>query len=253
VTSVASERTLDALIRALWDDAPPLGALRAGAPLIAFPALLAPVAARRSPALGAALAGLALYIGWFFRDPPRRCPGRPDTVYAAADGTILAVEQVASDWYIRGPVLRVATFLSPLDVHVNRSPVAGRLVAARRVPGRRLPAFLASAGGENARQLLGIERPAKRPSDASVPRPPRTSPDAAARRVVVVQIAGFLARRIVTWRVPGDHLSAGQKLGLIRFGSQTDVLLPAGVADPLVTPGARVYAGLTPLARFREP
>jgi phosphatidylserine decarboxylase len=115
---------------------------------------------------------------------------------------------------------------------VNRSPAAGRLVAYRRDPGGFAPAFLVGHSERNARRLLGIE---------------------AESRIVVAQVAGVLARRIVSWRLPGDRLAAGQKLGMIRFGSRTDLLVPAGLATALVRPGATVRAGLTPLARYVRP
>jgi phosphatidylserine decarboxylase len=248
---------------ALLADEPAFGAAREGAPLVAVAAAVALLAAGNRPSAGYSRragrrgtgipgtrvgrfggAALAAWGAWFFRDPVRRCPGDPATLYAAADGRILVVDQVESDWFVRGPALRIATFLSPLDVHVNRSPAAGRLVAYRREPGSFAPAFLAGRSGQNARQLLGIEIGGH---GAAAGRP---AGGAQRDRLVVTQIAGLVARRIVSWRLPGDALAAGQKLGMIRFGSRTDVTLPAGLAEPLVAPGDRVQAGLTPIARY---
>ena len=226
-------------------DAPAFGALREGAPLVAALAALAAVGLARHRAAGAGLLGLAAGSAWFFRDPPRRCPGTPGTLYSAADGRVIAVGEVEWDWFIKGTALRIATFLSPLDVHVNRSPAAARLVAYRRDPGGFVPAFLAGRSAGNARQLLGLE------VDRGSPLP--RGEGAGTNRVVVAQIAGLLARRTVLWRLPGDHLAAGQKLGMIRFGSRTDVLVPTGLATPLVSRGDRVRASLTPIARYRSP
>ncbi|MGH2354985.1 MAG: phosphatidylserine decarboxylase [Chloroflexota bacterium] len=245
-------------LNALAADDPALGAIRAGAPLATGLAMVGLAAVARSRPMGVALLALASWAAWFFRDPPRVCPGEPDTVYAAADGVVTAVDEVEWDWFIYGRALRIVTFLSLVDVHVNRSPVAGRLVASRRDPGSFAPAFLVGGSANNARQLLGIEAEfevrrstieARHDRLRTSNLEPRTAPGR--HRVVVAQVAGFLARRIVSWRLPGDAVAAGQKLGMIRFGSRTDVLVPAGVAEPLVSPGTRVRAGLTPIARYR--
>ncbi|CAA9238730.1 MAG: Phosphatidylserine decarboxylase [uncultured Chloroflexi bacterium] len=206
--------------------------------MAALAAVGALAASRRQPALrtaGAGLLAVGVWAAWFFRDPVRRCPAHPDTLYAAADGVVLLVDEVDEDWHIQGRALRIATFLSAFDVHVNRCPAAARLVASRRDPGSFAPAFLRHGAEGNARQLLALEVDG---------RPPQT------RRLVVAQIVGFMARRIVSWRLPGDRLAAGQKVGMIRFGSRTDVLAPAGAVRPLVRPGDRVLAGLTPIARY---
>jgi phosphatidylserine decarboxylase len=229
-----------AVLQAMAADPPALAAVREGAPLTAAVVALGLAAWRRQRVLGAGLLALAAWSAWFFRDPPRRCPGEPDLLYAPADGVIVAVDEVDWDWYIHGRALRIATFLSPLDVHVNRSPAAGRLVAYRREPGAFAPAFLTGHAERNARQLLAIERGLPRAGEA-----------AEGDRIVVAQITGMVARRIVSWRLPGDPVAAGQKLGMIRFGSRTDLLAPAGVASPLVATGLHVRAGLTPVARYR--
>ncbi|MBI3969890.1 MAG: phosphatidylserine decarboxylase [Chloroflexi bacterium] len=226
-------RYLDRLIA----DPPTLGAVRAGAPIVAATTAAALAALAKNRSLGLSLFALAAWSAWFFRDPPRQCPGEPGTLYAAADGVITAIDEVEWDWFVHGRALRIVTFLSAFDVHVNRSPAAGRLVAYRRDSGGFAPAFLVGGSERNARQLLGIEE--------------GWGPGSEANRIVVAQIVGLLARRIVSWRLPGDTLAAGQKLGMIRFGSRTDVLIPAGLAEPLVTKGTRVRAGLTPIARYK--
>ena len=211
-------------------DVPVAAAVREGLPLVvgllSLAAVLAPLDRRLAWPPLAAAAGVAA----FFRDPPRHTPADDESVYAAADGVVLAVDRVDEPWHLHGPALRVVTFLSLFDVHVNRSPVAGALVRTRHIAGRFAPA-LDRAGSEcNERQLLAIDG--------------RRGP------LVVAQVAGALARRIVRWVEPGAPLRAGQKLGMIRFGSRTDVLIPHGQAAALVAPGDRVKAGITPIARY---
>ncbi len=165
----------------------------------------------------------------FFRDPARTLAREPDTVYAPADGTVVGVGRVSDDWLPGGEALRISTFLALYDVHVNRSPVAGRIAAAQETPGAFAPAFLERAHGNHSKRLA-IE-------DGS-------------RRVVLVQFAGMLARRISSWAWLGDRVDAGQRIALIHLGSRADVLVPAAETRPLVGVGQRVCAGVTPIARY---
>ncbi len=242
----------------------------------ALAALLVMARLRRS---GAALLALAAWLAWFFRDPPRACPGDPDLLYAPADGVVTAVEEIEWPWFIQGRALRVITFLSAFDVHVIRSPAAARLVAYERIAGGFAPAFLTQRSERNARLLLALVREVHEAGEGAAPgasaggaigirREDRPLDGTAGqeellagltvqlpapeRRIVVAQVAGLLARRIVSWRWPGDQLAAGEKLGMIKLGSRTDLLVPAGVAVPLVQSGDRVQAGLTPLLRYRQ-
>lgn len=174
--------------------------------------------------------GAAGSLAWFFRDPERHTVAEPDTVYAAADGVVAEVETAASDpWVCEGDVVRISTFLSVYNVHVNRSPVAGRVRTVEQTGGGYAPAFLGRSSANHKN---------------------RVAMDGRAGRVVVVQIAGIVARKISCWVRPLDTLAAGQRIGLIHFGSRTDVLLPADSAEALVAPGDRVRAGVTPLARY---
>ena len=212
------------------DDVPVYGALREGWPIIAgLAALAAPLAAidRRLawPPLILAAATAA-----FFRDPRRVTPPDSQCIYAAADGIVLAVDEVQEDWYLDGRAVRVVTFLSLFDVHVNRSPVAGILRQTRYTPGGYAPAMSRAGSEENERQALAIE--------------------GRRGRLVVVQVAGLLARRIRRWVEVGATLRAGQKLGMIKFGSRTDLLVPVGQVRVLVAGGDRVRAGITPIARY---
>lgn len=194
--------------------------------------------------LGALLADLVVALagrraGWlvtsttlasllFFRDPERPLQPEPGAVYATADGVIVGVDEVSDPWMPQA-ALRVSTFLSILDVHVIRSPLAGRVVDEEDVAGGFAPAFLRRSG-QNLRRRLAID------SDAG--------------RVVVVQVAGMVARRITAWIGRGAGVTAGQRVGLIHLGSRTEVLLPADRFRAVVSPGQRVRAAATPIARL---
>jgi phosphatidylserine decarboxylase len=178
---------------------------------------------------GRLLAGVSLVCLAFFRDPERPLDPEPDVVYAPADGVVVAVDAVPEPWLGGADALRVSTFLALYDVHVNRSPSAGRIALAEEHAGGFAPAFLARAT-ENHRKRLAI--------------------DDGDRRVVLVQVAGLLARRISSWAWTGDRVAAGQRLALIHFGSRAEVLVPAEKARALVRPGQRVRGGVTPVARW---
>lgn len=164
---------------------------------------------------------LALFILYFFRDPERLVPDGPGLVVSPADGRVVAIR--------RDPArATVSIFLSVFDCHINRSPVSGTVAEVRYTRGRYLPAWDGRASRENERNHLVIE--------------------AADGSYGVTQIAGVLARRIVCRKRTGDRVGRGERIGLIRFGSRTDLLLPPGV-EPLVAVGDRVRGGLSILAR----
>lgn len=172
-------------------------------------------------------AGTALASLLFFRDPERTLEPDEDTVYATADGVIVGVDETTDPW-MEDTALRVSTFLSIHNVHVIRSPATGRIAADEEIAGGYAPAFLGRSG-QNLRKRMAIE--------------------GSAGRVVVVQIAGMLARKITSWTDLGAGVTAGQRVGLIHLGSRTEVLLPRERFEPLVRPGQRVRAGVTPIAR----
>ena len=196
---------------------------REGWPFVLIPGALAALLAlggRRRLALPFAAASLAS-LG-FFRDPERITPVAPHGVIAPADGRVTIVDE-GEDPFV-GPALRVSIFLSPFDVHVIRSPIAGVVVGTVRTSGRFLPAYRPEAGEENERCAVHIE--------------------GGGMRVTVVQIAGVAARRVVCRVGAGDKVKAGERFGIIRFGSRTDCFMPRG-AQALVQPGDRVTAGET--------
>ena len=163
---------------------------------------------------------LILFVLIFFRDPERISPPGEDLVVSPADGRVTAVERGSGGW-------RVSIFLSVLNCHINRSPVAGVVSEARYTRGRFRPAFDRRAGSDNERNHLMIR--------------------SSGGEYGVTQIAGVLARRIVCTKRPGDQVRRGERIGLIRFGSRTDLHLPAGT-EPLVAVGQRVRGGLTVMA-----
>ena len=166
----------------------------------------------------------------FFRDPPRRVVADPDIAYAACDGRVLAVERVRDARFGDEEWLRIAVFLSLTDVHINRSPIAGKVIGTIREAGRFAAADTADAEHNNALYMVieGIHG-----------------------RCVVAQRSGLVARRIVNWTRGGELLAQGERYGLIRFGSRTDVYLPASRFDACVGAGDTVRGGETAIARLR--
>lgn len=176
------------------------------------------------------LALLAAALGHFFRDPPRRVVVDDSAIYAACDGRVLTVTRLHDERFGEQEWLRIAVFLSLNDVHLNRSPVAGKVERLHREHGGFAPADAADAEHNNALYTM-----------IQGPRGP----------VIVAQRTGLVARRIVTWVEPGTLVAQGDRYGLIRFGSRTDVYVPADSAEPLVRPGDRVVGGETLIARYR--
>ena len=172
-----------------------------------------------------------LFVLQFFRDPARDVPAAPDAVLAPADGRVIVVAQ-ARDPYAERDALKVSIFMNVFNVHINRTPVTGAVERIVYIPGKFINAELDKASEDNERQHILVER-----SDGT--------------RIGFTQIAGLVARRIVPFVKPGDILAAGQRVGLIRFGSRVDVYLPAGT-EPKVLLGQKVIAGETVLAEIGE-
>ena len=174
---------------------------------------------------------LTLWCAYFFRDPERVTPLRDGLVISPADGRVSAIEEVIPPVELdlaREPVTRISVFMNVFDVHVNRSPLDAAIRRITYVPGLFVNADLDKASLDNERQALTLER-------------------ANGQRIGVVQIAGLVARRIVKFVNEGEHLSAGQRFGLIRFGSRVDVYLPHGFKAQVCV-GQRAVAGETVLA-----
>ncbi len=181
------------------------------------------------------MAGITIWVAAFFRDPVRVTPQGDGIIVAPADGLITLIadvppppELVGPDGLTGAPVTRVSIFMNVFDVHINRAPIAGTVTQRHYIAGKFINADLDKASEDNERQHFLIER-----GDGL--------------RVGFTQIAGLVARRIVAHAKPGDVVEAGQRVGLIRFGSRVDVYLPAGTM-PRVLSGQRTVAGETILA-----
>jgi phosphatidylserine decarboxylase len=204
---------------------------QAGWPFIAIAAALTILLSWLWPPLGWIGAAATAWTVYFFRDPHRVTPTRPGLVVSPADGIvqpILKAPPPAELGMGTEPLTRISIFLNVFDVHVNRVPADGEVVTTNYRPGKFVNAALDKASEDNERMSVRLRLPD-------------------AREIAFVQIAGLVARRIVCDLKPGQQVIAGERFGLIRFGSRCDVYLPDGVA-PLVAAGQRAVAGETVLA-----
>ena len=200
-----------------------------GKPFVLAPAALSVVfglmgyrkAAAVTAAMSAAVAG-------FFRDPDRQPPHRRGLVVSPADGEIVVLKRTFEPRWLRREAWQIGIFMSVLDVHVNRAPIDGTLEAIEHQPGEFLPAYDPEAIIRNERRYYYLQRTDQKP-------------------VLVVQVAGALARRTVPFLAAGEDFRQGDRIGMIRFGSRVEVYLPLE-AEPLVAIGHKVRAGETPLA-----
>ena len=167
-------------------------------------------------------AAIALFMTYFFRDPFRNVPEEEGVIVSAADGRVTRIDQTDEG-------KTVSVFLSPFDVHINRSPIEGTIEKIEYIPGRKMPATSNNASYENERNSLTLR-------NDSI-------------ELVCTQIAGVLARRIVCWNKQGDHLDRGERFGLIKFSSRTDLLMPSSV-ELCVNVGDRVKGGETVIAKY---
>lgn len=199
--------------------------VKEGFPFVITPMVIALIFGFFSFWIAAALfVVLAAFMAYFFRDPHRTVPEGDDIIVSAADGRVTRIDENELG-------KTVSVFLSPLDVHVNRAPIAGKITKIEYVIGRKAPATSDEASFSNERNSLTIE------NDKMT--------------VVCTQIAGIVARRIVCWSKPGDELALGQKFGLIKFSSRTDLLMPSTV-QILVKIGDHVVGGETLIAKLVE-
>lgn len=175
--------------------------------------------------------GLTVWVYYFFRDPERVAPARPDIMVSPADGVVSLLEAAVPPAELglgEAEMLRVSVFMSVFNCHVNRLPAAGRIVKIAYRPGKFLNASLDKASEDNERNGMTIAL-------------------ADGRHYGVVQIAGLVARRILCWAAEGQEMARGERFGLIRFGSRLDIYLPEG-ATPLVRIGQTMVAGETVIA-----
>lgn len=208
-----------------------MGIAREGYPFILTAALLALLAITMGwkwMGLGFVLFALA-FVG-FFRDPERIPPAGEGLILSPADGKVVGIKKVEEGVFFEGAGTRISIFLSPLDVHVNRAPVKGKVEEVRYQEGRFFAAYKEQASRNNEQNALRIVDPK-------------------GRRLGVVQIAGAVARRIVCYVKKGDSLERGQRFGLIMFGSRVDLFLPSG-SQVEVVEGEQVRGGETIIGRF---
>jgi phosphatidylserine decarboxylase len=171
---------------------------------------------------------LFLFFLYFFRNPLRLHASGEDELISPADGKVMGVEEFFEDGFLREKIKRVSIFMSVCDVHVNRAPCEGSVEKVKHVDGQFKLAFKKGIDDENERNYLVIKHDNK--------------------RFLVVQIAGFLARRIICYVRESDKVKKGESIGMIAFGSRVDVYMPAPY-EPVVEPGQRVKSGLTVIAR----
>jgi len=205
-----------------------------GYPYVLAPALLGGLLfGAGKKRLGLACLSLSMLNAFFFRNPDRQGILNPDYLLSPADGKVVKVDvENRPEWWDE-PLYRVGIFMRLWDVHVNRSPVQGRVINTIYLKGEKKPVFSDSAFQRNEKQVYLIER------DDGVP-------------VWVVQVAGLVARRIKSFVLPGDELVAGDIIGLIKFSSRVEVFFPAVNAEILVKEGHKVFAGETPIARLPQ-
>jgi len=204
---------------------------RAGYPFIAgalVPAAIA--AAARRPLIATSFAALGAFLTYFFRDPDRAVPQDPGLVVSPADGRVMIAGPSDRRWAPPGDWNQITIFLSPMDVHMNRIPVAGRVTRIDYRPGKFLPAYN-EASNDNEMNEIWIDHDGQ--------------------TIVVRQVVGILARRIVCRISEGQALERGERIGLMKFGSGMDVFLPPR-ADLRVSVGERVIGGVTVLATLRS-
>lgn len=172
---------------------------------------------------------LALWVAYFFRDPERSGDRGEDLVISPADGRVVMITEVDEPAFIHGRALRISIFMNVFNVHVNRYPVAGTVKFVHYNPGKFLNAATDKSSLENEQMSVGLEH--------------------RGMRILVRQIAGLIARRIVTYSRVGEDVDQGERMGIIRFGSRVDVFLPT-TAVPMVKVGETTFAGTTLLARL---
>jgi len=174
---------------------------------------------------------LAIAVVGFFRDPERNGPKGDELILSPADGKVIKIAHVEESSYVQGEALCISIFLSLFDVHVNRYPVSGNVKLRDYEPGRFEPAWRTSASHSNERASTGI--------------------DANGQPILVNQIAGLAAKRIVTYAKVGDTVEQGDRMGLIRFGSRVDIYVPRD-AVPNIKVGDRTVGGVTVLAEMQN-
>ena len=173
---------------------------------------------------------LLIFVAFFFRNPPRTIPVDEGVLISPADGRILDVSEITEDRFLQDKAIKVSIFLSVFNVHVNRCPISGEIKYRSYRPGKFLPAYKGHASDINEKNYVGIEN--------------------STMKIMVTQITGFIARRIVCWVNLGDRVERGELFGLIKFGSCTEIIVPKNV-EVLVKKGDKVVGGETVIGRIK--
>ena len=169
----------------------------------------------------------------FFRDPERKTPNGDDLIISPADGKVFLIRELFENEFILDDAIQISIFMSPLNVHVNRIPISGEVKFLKYIPGKYIVAFEEKSSENNERKIIGIET-----GDGL--------------KIMVKQIAGFIARRIVCEVKKGDKVKTGQRYGMIKFGSRVDVIMPKNKVEILVSIGQKVKAGETIIAKVKR-
>jgi phosphatidylserine decarboxylase len=175
-----------------------------------------------------------LWLISFFRDPPRRIPDDPQALVAPADGTVVDITPLSDYEFVGGPAIRIGIFLSIFNVHINRAPTGGRVLELHYHPGEFLNAMRPESAERNEFMWIGMERV-----------------DAPPLRFAVRQISGMLARRIVCDLKVEQTVTRGEKFGMIKLGSRTELILPADAAEITAKVGDKIHAGADIVARWK--
>lgn len=181
-------------------------------------------------AMSVLMSVLTMFVIFFFRDPVRNVPDGIDIVVSPADGKVLSIEKLDNHPFTGEGTVKISIFLSVFDVHINRIPVGGKVDFIRYHPGKFFVAFEDKASDENEQNEIGLVR-------------------SNGQKIVVTQIAGMIARRIVCRLKPNQEVATGERFGMIRFGSRTELFLPSG-CEVMVEAGDHVTGGLTVLAKL---
>ncbi|MEX0661729.1 MAG: phosphatidylserine decarboxylase family protein [Balneolaceae bacterium] len=179
----------------------------------------------------AALAALCLLVLYFFRDPERTSPDDDSLIISPADGKVVLIQEVDEPEYMKGKATQISIFLSPLNVHVNRNPLNGKLEYLKYYPGKYLMAWEDHASDQNERAHFGVKH-------------------SSGMKMMFKQITGFLARRIVYYVEEGEQLKAGERFGIMKFGSRMDLMLPDNV-EIKVKKGQNTVAGETIIGEIK--
>ncbi|MCS7229785.1 MAG: phosphatidylserine decarboxylase family protein [Candidatus Kryptonium sp.] len=180
--------------------------------------------------LAISISGFTLF---FFRDPERKIPENNDLIISPADGKVFLIREFFENEFIFNDAIQVSIFMSPLNVHVNRIPISGEIKFLKYIPGKYIVAFDEKSSENNERKIIGIET-----EDGF--------------KVMVKQIAGFIARRIVCDVEKGDKVIAGQRYGMIKFGSRVDLIMPKNKVEVMISVGQKVKAGETVIAKVKR-